>query len=126
MSTATQPRVLIVDDSELVCESLKPVLEAAGFSAVAIRGPYGFIKAVREANPAIILIDIGLGTLDGTRLVQLARQHSAACTRILLYSGREDTLLDQDAKLSGADGFISKRVVGTDLAAALRGWLAPA
>jgi DNA-binding NarL/FixJ family response regulator len=123
MTKRVKPRVLVVDDSEVVCESTKHALELGGFEAVTLTSPFGFIKAVRESAPAIILLDIGLGTMNGTRLVQLGRQHAARSTRILLYSVREDAVLDHDVKLCGADGFVNKRVVGDELSKTLRRWL---
>ncbi|HEX2734558.1 MAG TPA: response regulator transcription factor [Polyangiaceae bacterium] len=117
------PTVMVVDDSELACEGLRHTLGNAGINVVALNSPFGFIKALRENNPQILLVDVGLGTMNGMRLVQLGRQHAPSGCAILLYSGREDSQLAEDVKASAADGYLSKRVTGTDLVNAVRRWL---
>jgi DNA-binding response OmpR family regulator len=116
--------VLLVDDSELTCESVRVTLEEAGFEVVTLNGPFGFIKAVRERNPKVILIDVGLGTMNGKKLVTLARDHAPASTRIVLYSGRPEEELKRDKAESGADGFISKRSSSAALVAEVTQWAA--
>lgn len=114
--------VLLVDDSEATCEAVSTALQDAGFTVRTLNGPFGFIKAVRDNRPRLILIDVGLGTMNGTKLVHLARQHAPSVTKVLLYSGREDAELERDVRDSGADGFISKRAAGDALIRAVRQW----
>ena len=114
--------VVLVDDSELTCESVKVTLEDSGIGVFTINGPFGFIKAVRERKPNVILIDVGLGTMNGTKLVQLARDHSAPGTKVLLYSGRSEAELARDVTESGADGYISKAISSGELVASVKTW----
>ncbi|MBN1605987.1 MAG: response regulator [Polyangiaceae bacterium] len=114
--------VLLVDDSELTCESVKVTLQDAGFTVFTLNSPFGFIKAVREHRPRVILIDVGLGTMSGTKLVRLARDHSAPRTAIVLYSGRTDAELDRDSTECGADGYISKRLSSGELVQNVKRW----
>lgn len=118
--------VLLVDDSELTCESVRVTLEEAGFNVVTLNGPFGFIKAVRDSSPKVILIDVGLGTMNGKKLVSLGRGHAPTSTKILLYSGRPDDELQRDTVESGADGYISKRSTATMLVAEVAQWAARA
>lgn len=120
--TRTPLSVLVVDDSVSTCESVKSTLEGAGFTVYTHNSPFGFIKVVRERQTGVILIDVGLGTMNGTKLVHLARDHSPAGTKILLYSGRTHAELERDVTESGADGFINKSVSGTELIASVRIW----
>ena len=115
--------VLLVDDSELACESVKHTLSKAGCEVVALNSPFGFIRAIRESSPNVILLDVGLGSVNGTKLVQLARQHSPGNCPVLLYSGRDATALAQDAADSGADGFISKETTGQAFVNEMHRWL---
>jgi DNA-binding response OmpR family regulator len=114
--------VLLVDDSELTCESVKVTLEDAGFTVFTLNGPFGFIKSVRENRPSVILIDVGLGTMNGTKLVRLARDHATPRTAIVLYSGRTDAELERDSVECGADGYISKRLSSSELVHRVREW----
>ncbi|HEU5076667.1 MAG TPA: response regulator [Polyangiaceae bacterium] len=122
-ASATNPTVLLVDDSEIACEAVKHALATAGVSVVTLNSPFGFIRATREARPSLILLDVGLGTVNGTKLVELGRQHAPPGCPILLYSSRAAAQLQEDARASGADGFISKSTTGPALVSAVRHWL---
>jgi DNA-binding NarL/FixJ family response regulator len=111
-----------VDDSELTCESVKVTLGDAGMVVHTLTGPFGFIKLIRDSKPSVILIDVGLGTMNGSKLVRLARDHAVPGTRILLYSGRTTAELARDAAESGADGFISKSVSSAELVLSVKTW----
>jgi DNA-binding NarL/FixJ family response regulator len=122
-AVSARTTVLVVDDSELVCESVKLVLGRAGLAVVALTSPFGFIKAIREHTPALILVDVGLGILNGAKLVQLGRRNAAPSCSIVLYSSRDPSQLQQDVASSGADGFIAKSTTGGDFVAAVSRWL---
>lgn len=115
--------ILVVDDSEIACEAVKLTLESVGYRVIALSSPFGFIKTVREQVPSLILLDVGLAVMSGTKLVQLARQHAPAGTPIVLYSGRDEQELQADVRESGADGFITKRTTGRALVLAVRAYL---
>jgi DNA-binding NarL/FixJ family response regulator len=114
--------VLVVDDSEIACEAVKLALEPE-FEVVTLNGPFGFIKAIRESRPSLILVDVGLGSMNGTKLIELGRGHATPQCRLLLYSSREQRQLELDVRASGADGYISKATTGKDLISAVRYWL---
>jgi DNA-binding response OmpR family regulator len=123
MTPATRPVVLVVDDSEVACESVKHTLAQASFDVVALTSPFGFIKTIRESQPALILVDVGLGILNGAKLVQLGRRNAPQGCPILLYSSRDAGTLEQDAISSGADGYIAKSTTGHDFVTAIRQWV---
>lgn len=116
------PLVLVVDDSEIAREAVKDTLEAAGFRVVTLESAFGFIRTIREQEPALILLDVGLASMNGTKLVQLGRQHAPRTTSIVLYSGRSPEELANDARECGADGFISKRTTDRALVLAVQGY----
>jgi DNA-binding response OmpR family regulator len=118
-----RPVVLVVDDSEIACESVKHTLEKAAFEVVALTSPFGFIKAIRESQPALILVDVGLGALNGGKLVELGRRTAPSGCPILLYSSKEAVALEGDVASSGADGYILKSTTGKDFVAAVRKWV---
>jgi PleD family two-component response regulator len=125
MSKATRGRttVLVVDDSEIACEAVIHTLTAAGLRVVALTSPFGFIRATRESRPSVILLDVGLGSVNGTKLVSLGRQHAPPGCAIVLYSSRSQKQLEQDARESGADGTITKSTTGLALVLAVKQWV---
>lgn len=118
-----RPTVLVVDDSELACEAVRHALGEAQIDVVALSSPFGFIKAVREARPSLILVDVGLGSVNGTKLVRLGREHAPNACPIVLYSSREQDLLERDVLASGADGYITKSTTGSELSASVKNWI---
>ena len=68
-------KILVVEDNPVNCELLIRRLEHVGFATcIAVDGPAG-VAAAREEQPALILMDIGLGhgKMDGweaTRLIK--------------------------------------------------------
>ena len=120
---ASPPLVLVVDDSELSRLVVQETLERAGFRVMALESAFGFIKLVREQAPSLILLDVGLASMNGTKLVELGRQHAPRHTRIVLYSGREEGALAQDVRDCGANGFIHKSTTDQALVRAVRTFL---
>lgn len=123
-SPAPAPTVLVVDDSEIACESAKHALGQTGITVIALNSPFGFIKTIREHQPALILIDVGLGILNGSKLVQLGRNNAPPTCPILLYSSRDAATLQQDVAGSNADGFITKSTTGREFARVVAEWIA--
>ena len=117
------PLVLVVDDSEIAREAVKDTLESSGIRVVTLESAFGFIRTLREKQPALILLDVGLASMNGTKLVRLGRDHAPEGAKVVLYSGRSPEELAQDAKDSGADGFISKRTTDLALVLAVQGYL---
>jgi DNA-binding response OmpR family regulator len=123
MTRPARPVVLIVDDSEIACESVKHTLSKADFDVVALTSPFGFIKAIRESQPALILVDVGLGVLNGAKLVELGRRSAPVGCPIILYSSKDATALERDVVSSRADGYITKSTTGQQLVLTIRQWV---
>lgn len=117
------PVVLVVDDSAIAREAVKDTLECSGFRVVTLESAFGFIRTIREDAPALILVDVGLASMNGTKLVTLGRQHAPRRTSIVLYSGRSADELAVDARECGADGFICKTTTGHALVTEVQGFL---
>jgi DNA-binding response OmpR family regulator len=117
------PLVLVVDDSKIAREAVKDTLEASGFRVITLESAFGFIRTIREQAPALILLDVGLASMNGTKLVLLGRQHVPPGTSIVLYSGRSAKELAADAHECGADGFICKQTTDRALITSVQGFI---
>lgn len=102
---------------------MKDTLGETGIDVIAIDSPFGFVKAIRDHRPDLVLIDVALGIFDGRKLVELGRKNVSADCVLLLYSTRDTFLLADDVAASKADGFISKRTTGQGLVRAVNEWL---
>ncbi len=124
--------ILIVDDHEITRVGLKLALEQyPDFKIIgeAVDGQKALEKA-KELKPQIVLMDIGLPTLDGIEATrQLKANHPEI--RVLVLTSHDS---DQDvfaALSAGADGYCLKEVSSNQLDMAVRtisegaGWLDP-
>jgi CheY-like chemotaxis protein len=70
-------RVVIVEDNHATADSMRLLLDLAGYEVrVAYSGPDG-VHVAEEWPPDYVLCDIGLPGLDGYGVAQALRQHPA-------------------------------------------------
>ena len=113
-------RILVVDDFEmfrqLVAELLgkRPELQVVGEAS---DGLEALQKAV-ELRPDLILLDIGLPSLNG---IEVARQMRSLVPESKIIFLTQETSADvvQEALTLGARGYVTKNMVLTDLFAAV-------
>ena len=76
--------VLIVDDEELICRSLRMTLEQAGYAvAVALSGTEA-IAQIGEEPPDCLVVDLRLGDMDGLELLKAARERLATLKAVVI------------------------------------------
>ena len=113
-------RVLVVDDYEpfrrLVCSTLEKFPELQVTCEVS-----DGLEAVRKAEqlqPDLIVIDVGLPTLNGIEAARRIRKLSPN-SRILFVSQESSTDVVEEALSLGALGYVVKAHAGTELSAAV-------
>jgi two-component system response regulator MprA len=112
-------RVLVVDDDPPLQRMLARSLSAEGFAVtVAPDGPAALMAAERSA-PDVIVLDLGLPTLDGLSVCRRLRAKGLP-TPILMLTAR-DAVSDRVAGLeAGADDYLVKPFAIQELIARLR------
>ncbi len=85
-----KPRILVVDDEELIAESVAEILRSEGFDAIVAFNGQDALDIVKESCPDIVLSDVLMPDIDG---VETAIQIRAICpdAQILLFSGQAAT-----------------------------------
>ena len=68
-TTARRGRVLVVDDEEVIAETLREFLEAEGFEVAVAGDAAGALRQVAAFEPDLALCDIQLPGLDGLDLL---------------------------------------------------------
>lgn len=88
--TSRKQRILVVDDEQLIAQSLRDILSRAGFEAVFALSGTEAIELAEQICPDIVISDVIMPDLDG---VQTAIGIQRACpdARILLFSGQAAT-----------------------------------
>ncbi|PWU23079.1 MAG: DNA-binding response regulator, partial [Candidatus Rokuibacteriota bacterium] len=81
------PKVLIVEDDEVIARGMSDHLRAAGFDALVVgRGELG-IARLRYENPDVCVLDLMLPGVDGWRLIETVRAEGIG-TPIVVVSAR--------------------------------------
>ncbi len=114
-------RVFLVDDHEVVRVGIRELLSASPDLEVV-----GEASSVTEAltmvpatNPDVAVLDVRLPDGNGIELCRELRSRLPELNVLMLTSFTDDEALF-DAIMAGASGFVLKRIVGTDLTAAVR------
>jgi len=116
----TGPRVLVVDDQELVRTGFRLILTTRGVQVVgeAANGAAA-VAAVRRLRPDVVLMDIRMPDMDGLEATRQIVALDPTCRVIVLTTFNLDRYV-YAALTNGASGFLLKDVTPEHLAAAVR------
>jgi DNA-binding response OmpR family regulator len=114
----TQPKVLLVEDDELLREGLSEYLSLAGLSVIAVGTGLDFFTSLpRLPDLQVAVVDLGLPDIDGRRLVEHLREYTSVRIIVLTASNSPDNRVE--SYRSGADIYMGKPVDSRELAAAI-------
>lgn len=115
------PRILIVDDHEIVREGVRalirrarPAWEICGEAKNADEG----MAAVKSQNPDIVILDITMPGISGLEAAQRLRK-SQAPSKILMFTMHDSPRLASDVRDTGAEGLVLKSQASRDLILAI-------
>jgi two-component system cell cycle response regulator len=118
---AIAPRVLLVDDDELVLERLQAFVAAAGFEVCTAADGAQALALLEQTFAPIVIMDLNMPQMDGLTVCRALRGRSwPGYVYIILLTSRdaeEDILTGLSA---GADDYLSKRASSAQLLARLR------
>jgi CheY-like chemotaxis protein len=104
-----KPKIVVIDDSEIVLEVTKGALEGAGFEVVTHDRPAGCVALILHEKPELVLMDVNMPGLGGDTIVSvLAKAQPTSETVVLLHSSLSAEVLRSKASVAGAHGFIQK------------------
>jgi two-component system copper resistance phosphate regulon response regulator CusR len=112
-------RILIVEDEPRIAAFVSRGLEAAGYETLVVEdGPEGLEAALR-GDADLVLLDVGLPTMDGFELLRELRARGSAIPVIMLTarSSTRDTVTGLDA---GANDYVPKPFTFEELLARVR------
>ena len=106
MSADGKPRlVLVVDDDEMIRRLVRAVLEADEFEVAEARDGQTALTLASETRPAVVVLDVMMPGLDG---VEVCRRLDHDQVKVVVLTARDDPKLEAEAKLAGADAFLTK------------------
>ena len=122
MTNGDSVRILVVDDSEpwrrQVCYMLqtRPEFRVVGEAADGLEA----VQQAQELKPDLILMDIGLPSLNGLEAANRIRQFTPDA-RIVFLTQNSDRDVRRAALSAGAQGYVLKADASAELFAAIEG-----
>ena len=112
--------VLIAEDNAINRELLRELLEARGYTVVEACDGQEALHLIEQAQPDVLLLDIGMPVLDGFAVVRKIRENPRLATLPVLAVTAYAMQGDREKILnSGFDGYLSKPINAVALAEAL-------
>ena len=104
-----KPRILIIDDDDLVCLSLKKALTKLDYEIEICMDGGNAIPSIRSFDPDLILLDIYLTTHNGLELLRLFKEDSIDIP-VVMITGYADVNIAVKAIKGGALDFLLKPI----------------
>lgn len=112
------PRILLVEDDEVIREATRMALERYGFPVDTAGDGLEGLERFRAQRPDILLLDVMLPLLDGVGLCRRVREESQL--PILMMSARTEPIDVISGLEAGADDYITKPFESAVLVARIR------
>lgn len=113
--------ILIVEDHDSVRKSLIDWLCAVfpEFEIIGTKTGEDALKIIKNKIPKIVIMDINLPDISGIEATKLIKNLYPS-TKVTILSIYEDEAYRNDAIVSGASGYVPKRLMHTDLIPAIK------
>ena len=110
-------KVLVVEDDAVVAKALSMTLNARGYEALCAADSCEAIKMVREQNPDVMLVDVGLQPdlggarlCDGFQVAQWLQRANVRKIPSIIMSGSNKAAYKRQAASVGAETFLVKPI----------------
>ncbi|MFG1214428.1 sigma-54 dependent transcriptional regulator [Xanthobacter flavus] len=107
---ANRPRVLLVDDEEMIRLSIEQTLDLAGIDVTSFASAEAALPAIGRDYPGIVVTDVRLPARDGLELLADIRRRDPELP-VVLITGHGDVAMAVSAMREGAYDFIEKPFV---------------
>lgn len=102
-------KVLIVDDERDITETIKFVLEAAGYECLCAYDGEEGLNAAKELNPDLIILDVMMPKINGFKISRLLKFDTRyKDIPILMLTARSQEKDRELGEETGADEYITK------------------
>ena len=119
-----QYRVVCIDDSPTVLDTIQRYLGTEQFSVATVEDPMVSLSALFDMKPDLILMDVSMPGIDGNRLCQILKRSSVFThVPIIMVSGNTGILDKEKAKASGATDYLTKPFSKAELLAIVNQYL---
>lgn len=113
-----QFKILIVDDDTMLLEALITILEPWGLKVFTLSDPHGFLETLEATAPDLLLLDVEFPDVSGIELCQVVRSDCRwNQLPIVVFTAHSESEIVSQAFAVGADDFVSKPIVESELIA---------
>jgi two-component system NtrC family response regulator len=103
------PKVLIIDDDDLICKSLQKVIRKFNYEADYCLDASKALEKVKSVNPDIILLDIYLSSISGLDILSELQKKFPGIP-VIMITGFADVNIAVEAMKRGAFDFLLKPI----------------
>jgi two-component system OmpR family response regulator len=100
-------RLLVVDDEESLLDMLGSALRFAGYDVTAVAEGFDALRAVRNAEPDLIVLDVNLPDIDGFEVCRRLRRDGIG-TPVIFLTARDDIDDLRTGFRHGGDDYLTK------------------
>jgi two-component system, chemotaxis family, response regulator PixG len=105
----TTYKIACVDDSPTILREINRFLDGDSFKVFPIVDSGTALMKIIRINPDIILLDVGMPTIDGYKLCSMLRKHPAfKKTPIVMVTGNTGIIDRAKAKMAGSTDYMTK------------------
>lgn len=113
----TNPKsVMVVEDEPNIAESIKFLLNRAGYAPFMVTDGRQAIEQIGAFRPDLLILDIMMPFVDGFEVLRFVRKDARfSKTKVLMLSAKGQIVDQERAREMGANAFISKPFANKDL-----------
>ena len=118
MTAVDHPRVLLVDDSDVILDRASTTLSKDCEIVGAVKDGHAALEAVRALRPDVVVLDIFMPGMSGLEVASRLRRDGSTIPIVFLTIHDNEELVHA-TQAAGGIGFVVKTVLGSDLVVAI-------
>ena len=117
-------QIMVVDDEVNILTLLDITLKRRGFSVLKANDSYSALTILESSTPDLFILDLMMPGMDGLELCrQIRARPETAQTPVIILSARYDPRSIDRARAAGANAYLSKMSLHSDLVTQVRSML---
>lgn len=114
-----KPKLLVVDDEEVICESCRRIFGGQGFRVDTSTDPRTGLRMAEQNHYDIIVLDVKMPQMDGIRFLERLREIKSAVP-VVMISGRTGEAADAAVARFGSAQYLAKPFTPSEIMQAVR------